>query len=179
MTKLSKKDIRALVIGAVCAGAIVLFVFGTKWLGRWMAAEASLNANRKKLAALDISQAKLAGLMEVVPVFEMPQAEQKQKFLFRAKLAEQLQKAGIKNEPLEFLAVGKSGISPRYRLVRLRCRSDKCKLSNVLDLLAALQGNAYLLGVEEFKVECDPKKRKDFKLDMTVSTLAKSAGLAL
>ena len=178
MSKLSKRDIRALVIGAVCAGAIVLFVFGTKWLGRWMAAEASLNANRKKLAALDISQAKLAGLMEVVPVFEMPQAEQKQKFLFRAKLAE-LKKAGIKNEPLEFLAVGKSGISPRYRSVRLRCRSDKCKLSKVLDLLAALEENPYLVGVEEFKVECDPKKRKDFKLDIIVSTLAKSAGLGL
>ena len=90
-----------------------------------------------------------------------------------------IKKAGIKNEPLEFLAVGKSGISPRYRSVRLRCRSDKCKLSKVLDLLAALEENPYLVGVEEFKVECDPKKRKDFKLDIIVSTLAKSAGLGL
>ena len=36
MSKLSKRDIRALLIGAVCAGASVLFVFGTKWLGRWI-----------------------------------------------------------------------------------------------------------------------------------------------
>jgi hypothetical protein len=146
-------------------------VFGTKWLGYWMEVRGSLNVKRGRLKAINMSEAKRAGLMTVVPMFEMPQREESQKYLFKDKLREQLKKAGIKNKPLQVLAARKSGKSG-YRLLRLKC-SGKCKLGQVLDLLAALKENPYLVGIEEFEIKCDPKKRQEFELNLTVSTFVK------
>jgi hypothetical protein len=54
----------------------------------------------------------------------------------------------------------------------LKC-SAKCRFGQALDLLADLKDNPYLAGIEEFKMECDQKKRQDVKLDITVSTFVK------
>jgi hypothetical protein len=43
----------------------------------------------------------------------------------------------------------------------------------VLDLLARLNENPYLIGIEEFKIKVDPKKRHEVEFDLTVSTFAK------
>ena len=99
---------------------------------------------------------------------EMPEKEEVQKFLFRDKFNEQLKKAGIKSEPLQILRAAKSPVAG-YKLLRLKC-SAKCKFGQALDLLANLKENPYLVGIEEFKIECDQKKRQDVKLDITVST---------
>ena len=40
-------------------------------------------------------------------------------------------------------------------------------------MLAKLNENPYLIGVEEFKIKVDPKKRAEVDLDLTVSTLTK------
>jgi len=87
--KLSQKDIRILKIGAVCVVAILVFVFASKWLDRWAEARASLAEVKNKLELIDVEKAKQAGLMSIVPKFEMPQKEETQKFLFRDKLDEQ------------------------------------------------------------------------------------------
>jgi hypothetical protein len=42
----------------------------------------------------------------------------------------------------------------------------------VLDFLERLNENPYLVGVEELKIKCDPKKRGEVELDLTVSTFA-------
>jgi len=104
-------------------------------------------------------------------VFEMPQKEETQRFLFRDKLNEQLKKAGIKNQPLQVASIGKSG-QAGYRLLRLKC-SAKCRFTQVLDLLADLKDNPYLVGVEELRIRCDKKKPQEVDLDLTVSTFVK------
>jgi succinate dehydrogenase flavin-adding protein (antitoxin of CptAB toxin-antitoxin module) len=43
----------------------------------------------------------------------------------------------------------------------------------VLDFLAQLNENPYLVGIEELKIKCDPKKRGEVELDLTVSSFAK------
>ena len=113
----------------------------------------------------------------MVPVFETPQAEEKQKFLFRDKLHEQLKKAGINTEPLQFLPVRKpEGVS--YKVLKIKCKG-KCKFDQLLDFLANLKENPYLVGVEELQIQCDtkepPEKRKDkeIEIDLTVSTFVK------
>ena len=108
-----------------------------------------------------------------MPVFEMPQVEEKQKFLFREKFNEQLKKAGIKNEPLQALATIKLPEQADYKLLRLKCHG-KCGLGQIFDLLAGLKENPYLAGIEEFKIECNPKNRQEIELDLTVSTFVKS-----
>jgi len=170
-TKLSAKDIRTLKIGAIGAVVILLFVFGSKWRTRWAQARARGAALEAKLDAIDVDKAKQAGLMAIVPVFEMPRAEDEQKFLFRDKLTEQLNKAGIRNDPLQLQPAKKSS-QPGYNLLLVKCTA-KCRFSQALDLLARLNENPYLVGIEEFRIKVDPKKREEVDLGFTVSTLAK------
>ncbi len=169
--KLSQKDIRMLKIGAVCVAAILVFMFASELLGRWAEARTSLAEVKNKLELIDVDKAKRTGLLSIVPVFEMPQKEETQRFLFRDKLNEQLKKAGIKNQPLQVVSIGKSG-QAGYRLLRLKC-SAKCRFTQVLDLLANLKENPYLVGIEEMRIKCDPKKPQEVDLDLTVSTFVR------
>ena len=63
-----------------------------------------------------------------------------------------------------------------YRVLRIKCKG-KCKFDQLLDFLAALKENPYLVGVEELRIECDskqpPDKRQDIEVDLTVSTFVK------
>ena len=168
--KLNQRDIRILKIGAVCVVLILVFVFASEWLNRWAEARASLAEVKNKLELIDVEKAKQAGLMSIVPKFEMPQTEDTQKFLFRDKLDEQLKKAGIKST-LQVVSTAKSG-QAGYKLLRMKC-SGKCRLTQVLDLLANLKDNPYLVGVEELRIRCDKKNTQQVDMDLTVSTFIK------
>ena len=169
--KLSQKDIRALKFGVVGAVMIILFVFGSAGHERWTKAKANGAVLKSKLEVIDVDKAKQAGLMSIVPVFEMPQVEEEQKFLFRDKLSEQLKRAGIRNKPLQIQS-GRKSPQSGYKLLLVKCNAT-CKFVQVLDFLAKLNENPYLVGIEELKIKCDPKKRGEVTLDLTVSTFAK------
>ena len=169
--KMSKRDKRALKLGAVCAVVILVFVFSSKGLTYWMDVRGTLAAAKAQMQAISTRSAKQASLRSIVPVFEMPQSREKQKFLFRDKLNEQLNKAGIKSEPLQVLNIGKS-LQGGYKLMRLKC-SSKCKLEQVLNLLASLKENPYLVGVEQLRLRCNPKKKQEIEMDLVVSTFVK------
>lgn len=169
--RLSQKDIRALKIGVVCAGAIVVFLFASEWLDHWAKARESLAELKGKLELLDVAKAKQAGLTSIVPVFEMPEKEETQKFLLRDKLNEQLKKAGISSKPLQVVSTVKSQ-QTGYKLLRLKCNA-KCRFGQVLDLLANLKENPYLVGIEEMRIKCDPKKPQEVELDLIVSTFVR------
>ena len=169
--KLSKRDIRILKIGAVCAVAILVFVFASDWLEHWAKVRNETAQLKNKLDLIDIEKAKRTGLMSIVPKFEMPLEQEKQMFLFRDKLNEQFKSAGINSKPLQVASVGKSGLID-YRLLRLKT-SAKCNFAQVLDLLANLKDNPYLVGIEEMRIKCDTKNPQDVELDLTVSTFVK------
>lgn len=171
MRSLSQKEKRTLKFGAVCAVIIVGFAFATQWLDNWKQARNLHNRKKEKLQAISVDETKRAGLMSIVPVFEMPVMEEKQKFLFRDKFNEQLRDARINSEPLQILSPVKSSVAG-YKLLRLKC-SAKCRFEHVLNLLAHLKENPYLVGIDELKIECDQKKRQDVKLDLTISTFVK------
>jgi hypothetical protein len=161
-------------VGAAGAIAIVLIVFGTRWLERWGKTRESLASIRAKLELVNADEAKQAGVLSIVPVFEMPKAEAEQELLFRDKLNEQLKKAGIRSEPLQVLP--SPSRQSQYKLLRLKCNA-KCRFGQVLDLLAALRENPYLAGIEEMRVQCDTKQpagqRQEVELNLTVSTFVK------
>jgi len=169
--KLTQRDRRVLLIGAVAAVAIVALKFGLDGLDRWRKVRTSLESARTKLDDVVIDETKQAGLRSIVPVLEMPELEEKQKFLFRDRLHEQLKKAGIKTEPLTILAGRKKAGLP-YKILRIKC-SGKCKFEQLLDFLAVLQENPYLVGIEELRLDCDATKpadkRKEVEIDLTVS----------
>lgn len=169
--KISQRDIRILKIGAVFVAAILVFVFASDWLDNWKKARDSLDEMKGKLDLIDMDKAKRAGLMSIVPVFAMPEEEETQRFLFIDKLTEQFKKAGIKNQPLQVVSKGKSG-QPGYSLLRMKC-SAKCRFTQLLDLLANLKENPYLVGVEELRIKCDTKNPQNVDLNLTVSTFVK------
>ncbi len=175
LERLSEREKRTVKLGAVCAAAILVFWVGTRWLDHWRKTRASLQALKSKLKLVDVDEARQAGLFSIVPVFEMPQVEEKQTLLFRDKLDEQLKKVGIRSEPLQVVPAPKSRQSG-YKLLSLKC-SAKCRFTQVLDLLAILKENPYLVGIEEMRIQCDAKKpapqRQDVELNLTVSTFCK------
>jgi len=178
--KLTQREIRTLIIGAISVVAILAFTYGTKGFDHWQKIRASLKSARAKLEDVTIDQAKQAGLLSIVPVAELPKPEDQQKFLFRDKLYEQLKKAGIKTEPLTILpSRRKANIA--YRVLLVKCKG-KCKFEQLLDFLAVLNENPYLVGIEELRVQCDmkepPDKRKEIEIDLTVSTFVSPPGNA-
>ena len=171
--KLSQRDKRALKIGAVGAVAILAFTFGTKWVGHWTEVRKSIAEKRATLASVEVDKAQQERLMSIVPVFEDPNEEEEQKILFREKFREQLKKVGFKGgEPIRVLRAKRAQAGTGYKLLGLQTRGE-CKFEKMLDLLTNLYENPYLVGIEELRMECDPKKRKKFKLDLTVSTFVK------
>jgi len=160
-------------IGAIAVIAIPAFTFGSKWIDDWRRVRASVASAQTKLTDLEINETKQAGLLSIVPVCEPPQEEEVQKLLFRDKLHEQLKKAGINTEPLQFLPVRKV---KDHKILKIQCKG-KCKFDQLLDLLASLRENPYLVGIEELKIECDtkqpPDKRQEVEVALTVSTFVK------
>ncbi len=171
MQKLSEKDIRTLKLGTVGVGLILVFYLGMKWMDHWKEVRAEIVRVRSKLEAIDVGKARQAGLLTIVPVLEMPKPHEEQQFLFRDKLREQFKKAGINNKPLRFLSSGKTTVGG-YKTLLVEC-SAKCRFDQVMNLLANLNENPYLVAVEEFQIRTDKKKPQEVELDLTVSTLVK------
>ena len=160
-------------IGVIAVIAIPAFTFGSKWIDDWRKVRASVASAQAKLKDLEINETQQAGLLAIVPVCEPPQEEEVQRLLFRDKLHEQLKKAGINTEPLQFLPVRKV---KDHKILKIQCKG-KCKFDQLLDLLAGLRENPYLVGIEELKIECDtkqpPDKRQEVEIALTASTFVK------
>jgi hypothetical protein len=171
ISKLSQKDIRALKMGAVGVAAIIVFIFALDVHERWNTAKQKSLTLQKQLDNIDLNKAKRSGLTSIVPVFQMPIVQEKQRYLFRDKLNEQLRNARINSLPLQDVPGGKSPVTG-YELLRLKC-SATCNIDQVFNLLADLKNNPYLVGVEEMRIKKDAKNRQKFDFDLTVSTLAK------
>lgn len=168
MQKLSERDRRTLKIGGICAGAILVFFFGSKWLERWSDVRVEAKMKEAQLDDITLSDSKQAGLLSIVPAFEMPEKEEDQKNRFRDKFVDQLKKAGIKHEPLKVVTTQKT-FYKNYKLMNIQCKA-KCKFTQVLDFLARLNENPHLVGIEVFKMKCDKSKPQEVELDLTVST---------
>jgi hypothetical protein len=169
--RLQPREKRILIGGLAVAVAIFAFNFGPKLVGQWRQIRASLDALQVKMKDMPDEKQRVA-LAALVPVFEVPQPEEKQKFAFRDRLNEQFKKAGINTEPLTFVPSRKK--VGAYRPLFIKCKA-KCKFDQLLDLLASLKDNQYLMGVEELRVQCDtkqpPEKRQEIEFDIVVSTL--------
>ncbi len=179
--KLNERERRLLLIGVAAAGAILVFAYGTRGLDRWNKSRDSLTAAKQKLSEVETDKAKLAGLISLVPVFEKPEPEEKQKSLFREKLYEQLKKAGITPDPPQPILGKRMNIGGTpYRVLKVKCKA-KCKFDQLLDFLAGLKENPYCVGVEELQIRCDtkepPEKRKDkdVEVDLVVSTFVRDS----
>ena len=175
--KLSEPDKRILKLGGAGVMLILAYAFVVgPWIDDWLLARSALKTERAKFDSIVPAggglAAKQADLVSVVPKLEMPKAESVQGPLFRGKFNEQLKKAGISVTNLQFLQSARSKQPGGYKILRLQCRG-KGKFAQVLDLLAGLNDNPYLVGVEELQLKCNQKSREQMDIVLTVSTYVK------
>ncbi len=156
-TKLSQKDIKTLKLGAVLVAAVIVLYFALSGYERWNAAKESFAKLQGDVDLLDMDKAKSSGLLRIVPAFEMPVEKEKQKYLFRDSIDAQMKNAGITSGPLQEVPGGKSPVLP-YSLVRWK-GSGTCSFSQLLNLLAVLKENPYLVGIEELRITNTQQQR--------------------
>ena len=164
-------------LGAIAVAVILSYVLiVSPCLNDWSLTKRALAIERAKLDTVTnadtTSAAKQAGLLSAVPKIQMPQKTEIQGPLFRGKFNEQLKKAGIKVNTLKFLPSKKSRASGGYKTIRLECRG-KCNFGQAMDLIAALKGNPYYVGIEELQLKCDAKKRNNMNIVLVVSSFVK------
>jgi len=175
---MSQRDKRALTFGIVAVAVILSCMYAEPWFKDWQDIRASLADKRNQLKAIapadDDETAKAAWekLALRVPVFEMPLPESRQAPLFRDKFSDQLTRAGVKIKTLGPIGGKSAKRISGYKLLKFQCRG-KCSLNQVLDLLAGLNSNPYLAGIEELNIKCGQKDRRQIDLLLTVSTFAK------
>ncbi len=178
---MSRRDKRALLLGGVGAMLILLYAYVVK---PWQAEQATLRAKvetqEKLLERIGLSptaQAKMHQkiLAQKVPAFTMPEGEDMQRLIFEREFSNLLKKAGVKPKSMpQFISQGKK--IPQLGVKKLKIQGEgKCKFEQALDLLASVYENPHLASVEEFKLTCDEKKRKERMVDvsLTVTTFTK------
>ncbi|MBN2180956.1 MAG: hypothetical protein JW715_03505 [Sedimentisphaerales bacterium] len=170
INKLNPKDIRALKLGAVGVVAILAMLVALEGHQRWADAKQKADNLEQQLDNIDLDKAKRIGLTSIVPVFEMP-VSREERFIVRDMLNQQLRRANINSQPLQEIPGGKSPVQG-YELLRLKCKAT-CGLQNVLNLLADLKSNPYLVGIEELRIKTDTRNQRQVDFELTVSTLLK------
>lgn len=148
--KLDAKNKRVLKLGVYGVGAIlILFVF-LNWIQSWQELRQNIAQTKLQLDYLTNAEKKMADLRAKVPVVAIPQKEQKQLFAFREVLNTQLNDARITHKPFKVTTVAKSP-RPEYQYLYLQC-SGSSNFENVLNFLAALKKNPYLVGIDELVI---------------------------
>lgn len=167
---LDKRNKRALIILAAAAILILVFYYVTgPCLDEWRRVRLSLTVQEQKLAMIKTAH----GSAELIPAFEMPLDEDQQRPLFYRKITGQFKKAGVNVNPLpQYVSRGRKLPNLSLKVLRLRCRGGG-KYDQILQLIADLNKNPYLAGIEEFKIVCEKEKREKMSLDLTVSTFVK------
>lgn len=175
--KLSEKDQKTIKVGTLLM-AIILTCGGMNiLLKQYSETGKALDAARKKLNSVLPAEdgslnPKQAGLYRIVPLFEIPKTEDIPGENFRQNFMEQLKKCNVKFTVLNLLPMSSKTNASGFRTRKLHCKG-KCTFSQAMDLLAGLYENPWFVGVEEFKIVCDPKKRSQMDLTLTVSTFIK------
>ena len=181
LQRMSSRDKRALLMGGSCALLVLLYAYVWK---PWQADQAALRARVERqeqlLERIGMSPTPKAKMNQMilskkVPTYTMPQEEDMQRLIFEREFGKQLKKAGVKPKSMpQFISQGKK--IPPLGVKMLKIQGEgKCKFEQALDLLAGMYENPHLASVEEFKLTCDEKKRKERLVDvsLTVTTLTK------
>jgi hypothetical protein len=148
--KLDKKNKRALKLMIYGLGTILVLMLFLDWIQKWRDLRQNIARTQQQLDYLANAEAKMAALSVKVPVVAVPQKEQKQLFAFREALNRQLYDAGITVKPFKVTTVAKSA-RPEYQSLYLQC-SGSSNFENVLNFLADLKKNPYLVGIDELVI---------------------------
>jgi hypothetical protein len=170
LEKLSKHDKRVLTWGVGAAAVMVFYAYILAPIAAdWQRTRADIASNWKTIDSLDGSLSRRANQASIVPDLKMPVGAEKQQQLFKTKVNKQLTDAGIQVKSLQYVTLGKSANNLGFTVSKLKC-DGKCNMQQAAKLMGSLFENPYLLGIEEVRMSCDPKKRDEITLSMTLTT---------
>ncbi|AQT68180.1 hypothetical protein STSP2_01335 [Anaerohalosphaera lusitana] len=173
---ITERDKRTLKIGGIAVAAILLyFLVLEPWFVGWGSVRTQLAERQEEieLTGQGGGQAKLLGVMKVVPAFEMPAKAPEQKVLFRDKFAEQLQRARINYKSFKIFEPAKTDSFASHKTIKMQVQAT-CKYPQVIDVLAALRENPYFAAVDELKIKQQDRKKRLIDIDLTVTTLCET-----
>lgn len=143
----------------------------------WVARRRSLAAEHQRLSR----QIELIGRWEQTSgakpmrlsasAAELPVGADQQALLFRNKLTEQIQKAGLQARAVQ-LRDQRNRIENGYTVVSVDCQG-RGSYEAVLNLLADLERNPYYAGLEKLSLRVDAKDRNQLNFQITAITYAK------
>ncbi len=172
--KLSQHDKKVLLFGLLAAAVLFAYAYIVSPLIQdWRATKAQIAANRKIVDSLAGNVGRRINQASIMPVLEMPVTTEKQQHLFKTSFNKQLTDAGIQAKSLQYVTTGKTPNNLGFTVSKLKCDA-KCNMQQVVRLLGSLPENPYLLGIEELRISCDPKKREEITLSITVSTFCRN-----
>jgi hypothetical protein len=148
--KLDQKNKKTLKLGIIGIVVILLAMFFLDWIQNWKDLRQSIKDTKKQLEVLAAADERMETLRTKVPAVAIPQKETKQLFTFRDALNRQLNQARITVQPFKVSTVAKSA-RPEYQYLYLQC-SGNATFENVLNFLADLKTNPYLVGIDEFVI---------------------------
>jgi hypothetical protein len=176
LERLTDKERRMVMIGAVCVAAILVGTVVPKWWSHWSRIRTQIKDNQRLLDQASKGEFNPPGLAALVPVFEMPKDMEAQKVLFRDEINRQLTGAQMPSAPLQIEPATKQVVGKFSRL-SLKYKGT-CRFEQLLDFLAMLKNNKYYAGVDELILRADSKKtaqeRQTLEVEMTISTLFKA-----
>ena len=179
---MTERDRRAVKIAVLAVVAILLYRFvyvpiDNQW-GSEKVIIANAEAKLKLIPEVDNAgdKAKLAGLMGVVPIVDIPNDEESQRILFRNVLDGQLKRINfkVKSGP-SYVSGIKTHSGTGYGVLKLQFRGT-CGYTQLLDLIANLNSNPHYVGIEELKFSVDEKNASQMDVTMVVSTFVDNKG---
>ncbi len=148
--KINQKNKKTIKIGIIGIVIVLLAMFFLDWIQNWKDLRQSIRNTKQQLETLATADEKMEALKMKVPAVAVPQKEQKQLFVFRDALNRQLSQARISVQPFKVSTVAKSA-RPEYQYLYLQC-SGSSTFENVLNFLADLKTNPYLVAIDELVI---------------------------
>jgi len=170
--EISSRDKRAIILTISIGGLILLnHYLITPWLEDWETIKSSIKHESKKVELLNHQSPKAlaakAHLSKLIPSFTKPTVENVQRHLMQKKFSEQLKKQGIKAQRMSYLSSSKK--KQGYKVLKLQTKFI-CPISKYYNLLASLNENPYLAGVDDVQMLVDKRNRSNVEVTMTLST---------
>ncbi|MBW8016819.1 MAG: hypothetical protein FVQ82_11580 [Planctomycetes bacterium] len=175
--KLSEKDQKTIKVGALLMAIILACGSMNILLKEYSKMDKELSDARgilKSVTPKDDGKltVKQAGLYKTVPVFKAPEKEAIPGENFQKMFMEQLKGLKIKYTVLNLMPMSNKENACGFKTRNIHCKG-KCSFAQAVDLVAKLYENPWFVGIEEFKIDCNPKNRRQMDLAITVSTYIK------
>ena len=173
LEKLSQRDVQALRLGVLGIAAFMLFYLALSGADRWVTVRRNISTSKGQLQFL-ASARPGEEIRQILPVLKIPQNEEAQKNLFRTEFNNQMNRCGIRAQPIKVTTAAKSPHAG-YKMLYLECKA-KGNFDQLMDFLADLDRNPYLVGIEKLvitKSDVKNQQSRDVNIEIKVSSFVK------